>query len=146
LHAPHQYDPIECEKLWLHEMDRLGFDLTKLPPQSNTYYAVLHGEPGNQTFAAMRRKPGASQLVFKFDGPAFADDASLERHFAERFLPLKIMFLENGTWTPTIETFTDFNEARDLASVLTRHHDDVRIATKDGREIWPRRRTAVAKT
>jgi hypothetical protein len=130
-----EYDPTSCENAWLHEMELLGFDVNAFIPSSQTYFAVLHGEPGNQTFAPMRHKPGVNQFLFTFDGPPFADDESLQAYFVKRFLPLSIVYFEDGEANPS-DAFPNFLESVLFASALHTLHDDVRILTKDGREVW----------
>jgi hypothetical protein len=127
------YDPAQCEELWQQEMAALGYEIADLP-QCNTYYAVLQGEPGNQKFGPMRR---ASRLLFSFTGPEFANDPNLEGYFAERFLPLRVVGVEDGGFPFTSnERFNDINTAIQLATTLSQHHRDVRILTQDDREIW----------
>jgi len=106
------------------------------PPEDPvTYYAVLHGQAGNQTFAPLREEPMVSELLFSFEGPPFDTDALLAEHFEARFLPLKIVFYERGE-AHLSDRFSNYIEASMFAWRLHSMRADVRILTNDDRVLW----------
>ncbi len=105
------------------------------------YYAVVHGDRGNHTFAPMRKPPAVSKRVFAYEGPATEDDAQMRADFDARFLPLRVSCFD-ADGKRLVSDATSFKgegaleEARSLGSaLLQRRARWVVIATKDDRTI-----------
>jgi len=101
---------------------------------TRTYYAQLSDRDGVRSFEVSRTKPAPDQhpIVIPFKGPDFALDeageAQLQRHFADRFLPLTVEHFESGKWRVD-GTFTDYRAAESLGLDLLEQHINVRIRT-----------------
>lgn len=101
-----------------------------------TYHAVLSRNPGeDQDFYTTPRSLEGNQHLFDFEGPASMTKEDLRAYSAARFLPLHVVYYADGLRYPSGTAFT-FSEARRYASCLETLHNDVRILTQDGREIW----------
>jgi hypothetical protein len=104
-------------------------------PNDTNYYAVLVLKNGTLTLAPRRDEHGVSQVLFAFLGPAFATDEELDTYFRERFLPLKIVYQENGKWLLS-HSSAGFGEAVGFAKLLMKSRADVRVLTQEDNEVW----------
>jgi hypothetical protein len=104
-----------------------------------TYFAVIHGEPGHETFRPMLRKPAFSQVVFEYEGPEM-DEKALRDDFDRRFLPLKVEKIDaDGRRTLGDECKGDqaIKEAMTLANVMLdgKGREWVLISTQDSQVL-----------
>jgi len=115
--------------------------MNKVPiEQVVTYYAVIHGDPGNQTFSAHRTEPGISTVAFRYEGPVFGTEQELQADFNARFLPLRLIGLRASGEHEScgcVSGRTAFAEGMLLGATLksSGEYRSVTLTTRDGRQL-----------